>query len=86
MIRSPFVFITLFGPFALLSSGIVFTGVQLGLNSLEGDLILNGIFTGFGDILAGLSIGFFANIYGRVGYYIFGWTLSTLSFLIYFFI
>lgn len=86
MLSPPFVFISLFGPFALMSSAVVFTGIQLGLNSLSGDLILNGVFTGFGDVLAGLSIGFFANIYGRVGYYIFGWGLCTLSFIIYFFV
>ncbi len=69
----------------MLAASIVFYGVLMGLNNLEGNIILNGVIIGSADIVAGASIGVLANYFGRVGYLCFGWAFLSLSFFTYFF-
>ena len=83
MFSGSFLFITIFGPFALMSACSVFYGITLGLNTLSGSIIFNGAFSGSGDLLAGIMLGIGANKCGRKGYYIFGWLLLIISFSVY---
>ena len=69
----------------MLTNGMVFYGLILGLNKLEGSIFVNGLAIGSADILAAISIGIMSNIIGRKKCYHISWSCITLSFFLYFF-
>ena len=83
--NSPLFFPALFFPFVMFTNGMVFYGLILGLNKLEGSIFVNGIAIGSADVLAAILTGVMNNLIGRKKYYHVAWSCISLSFILYFF-
>ena len=83
--NSPLFFPALFFPFVMFTNGMVFYGLILGLNQLEGSIFVNGLAIGSADIIAAISTGIMSNLIGRKKCYHISWSSITLSFFLYFF-
>ena len=81
---SPLFFPSIFFPLVMFTNGMVFYGLVLGLNKLQGSIFINGFAIGSADILAAILTGIMNNLIGRKKYYQISWSCISVSFFLYF--